>query len=67
MIKITFNNKPAKLETGVSLQEFVERNGMVSTNIAIAVNNSVVLKEKWGDTTINDGDRILIIKAYYGG
>lgn len=67
MIKITFNNKPAELETGVSLQEFVERNGMVSTNIAIAVNNSVVLKEKWGDTTINDGDSILIIKAYYGG
>ena len=67
MIKITFNNKPIELETGVSLQEFVERNDMVSTNIAIAVNNSVVLKEKWGDTTINDGDRILIIKAYYGG
>lgn len=67
MIKITFNNKPTELETGVSLQEFVERNDMVSTNIAIAVNNSVVLKEKWGDTTINDGDSILIIKAYYGG
>ena len=67
MIKITFNNKPAELETGISLQEFVERNDMVSTNIAIAVNNSVVLKEKWGDTTINDGDSILIIKAYYGG
>lgn len=67
MIKITFNNKLTELETGVSLQEFVERNDMVSTNIAIAVNNSVVLKEKWGDTTINDGDSILIIKAYYGG
>lgn len=67
MIKITFNNKPTELEKGVSLQEFVERNDMVSTNIAIAVNNSVVLKEKWGDTTINDGDSILIIKAYYGG
>ena len=25
MIKITFNNKPAELETGVSLQEFVEK------------------------------------------
>ena len=67
MIRIVFNNKPIELESDTSLQEFVDKSGMIPTNIAIAVNNSVVLKEKWGDTTINDGDRILIIKAHYGG
>lgn len=67
MIKIIFNNKPTELESDTSLQEFVDKNGMIPTNIAIAVNNRVVPKEKWENTIINDGDTLLIIKAYYGG
>ena len=67
MIRIVFNNKPTELESGTSLQEFIDKNGMIPTNIAIAVNNSVVPKEKWESTIINDGDTLLIIKAYYGG
>lgn len=67
MIRIVFNNKPTELESDTSLQEFIDENGMIPTNIAIAVNNSVVPKEKWENTIINDGDTLLIIKAYYGG
>ncbi len=67
MIRIVFNNKPTELESDTSLQEFVDKNGMIPTNIAIAVNNSVVPKEKWENTIINNGDTLLIIKAYYGG
>ncbi len=67
MIRIVFNNKPIELESDTSLQEFVDKSGMIPTNIAIAVNNSVVPKEKWENTIINDGDTLLIIKAYYGG
>ena len=67
MIRIVFNNKPTELESDTSMQEFVDKNGMIPTNIAIAVNNSVVPKEKWENTIINNGDTLLIIKAYYGG
>lgn len=67
MIRIVFNNKPTELESNTSLQEFVDKSGMIPTNIAIAVNNSVVPKEKWENTIINNGDTLLIIKAYYGG
>ena len=67
MIRIVFNDKPIELESDTSLQEFVDKSGMIPTNIAIAVNNSVVPKEKWENTIINDGDTLLIIKAYYGG
>ena len=67
MIRIVFNNKPTELESDTSLQEFVDKNGMIPTNIAIAVNNSVVPKEKWENTIINNGDTLLSIKAYYGG
>lgn len=67
MIRIVFNNKPTELESDTSLQEFADKNGMIPTNIAIAVNNSVVPKEKWENTIINNGDTLLIIKAYYGG
>ncbi len=67
MITITFNNKPTELEDGMTLQKFVDKNGITATNIAIAVNNNVVPKDKWCETTINNGDNIFIIKAYYGG
>lgn len=67
MIKIQFNNQPEELEKSMSLTAFVEQKGLCATNIAIAVNGSVVPKNKWSDTEISDGDNILIIKAFYGG
>ena len=36
MIRIVFNNKPTELESDTSLQEFIDKNGMIPTNIAIS-------------------------------
>ncbi|WP_430814988.1 sulfur carrier protein ThiS [Carboxylicivirga sp. RSCT41] len=35
--------------------------------IAVAVNDMVVPKGKWGNSQVTDGDKILIIKASQGG
>lgn len=36
-------------------------------SIAVAVNGKIVRKENWENTTLNDGDDIIIIRAAYGG
>ena len=61
MIRIVFTNKPTELESDTSLQEFVDKNGMIPTNIAIAVFNSVVPIEKWENTIIYNGDTLFIL------
>jgi sulfur carrier protein len=34
---------------------------------AIALNGSVVRRDAWGSTALNDGDRVEIIRAMQGG
>ncbi len=34
---------------------------------AIALNGAVVRRDAWGETTLNDGDRVEIIRAMQGG
>ena len=35
--------------------------------IAVALNDSVVPRSAWAETTLTDGDRIEIVKPYRGG
>ncbi len=35
--------------------------------IAIAINNAVIPKAEWGNYTVKDDDKIIIIKATQGG
>ena len=67
MIEIKVNGKSRELENSMCLSEFLAPEGVVETNIAVAVNNRVVAKQNWESTTINDGDQVVIIKASYGG
>ena len=67
MIEIKVNGKSRELENSMCLSEFLAAEGVVETNIAVAVNTRVVAKQNWESTTINDGDQVVIIKASYGG
>lgn len=67
MIEIKVNGKSRELENSMCLSEFLAAEGVVETNIAVAVNNRLVAKQNWESTTINDGDQVVIIKASYGG
>lgn len=67
MIEIKVNGKSRELNDSICLKEFLATEGVVETNVAVAVNNRVVPKPNWESTTINDGDQVVIIKASYGG
>ena len=38
-----------------------------TTGIAIALNNEVVPATEWGKKVLADGDKLTVIKAFYGG
>lgn len=66
-MEITINDKAVELPEGSTLQQALELQGISSTGIATAVNNNVVARDSRSTFVLSPGDKILIIKAFYGG
>lgn len=66
-MEITINDKAVELPEGSTLQQALELQGISSTGIATAVNNNVVARDNRSTFVLSQGDKILIIKAFYGG
>ncbi len=66
-MEITINDKTITMADGASLQEAMESQGIASQGIATAVNGTVVPAAERAQTKLNNGDKIVIIKAFYGG
>ena len=67
MIKVFVNNVEFTIEQQTSLSHFLENNSIAAKQCAIAINSTIVSKSLWDATWLNDGDKILIIKAVQGG
>jgi len=67
-MEITLNNQKLIIAEEETLQDLVfSQLGEKQNGIAVAVNNSVVPKNDWTSTHLNENDTILIIKATQGG
>lgn len=64
---ITINDKPIVLSGGASLQDALNLAGIAAAGTATAVNNEVVAAPERAEYKLKDGDKVLIIKAFYGG
>ena len=64
---ITLNNKLIELHKESTLHELIEQEKIPTQNVAIAVNNRLVMRSMWGNTILQDGDNIVAIVAAYGG
>ncbi len=64
---IYLNDKPVEVADSITLSAALESLSIPVTGIATAVNGAVIPNDKRGETTLNPGDKILIIKAFYGG
>ena len=65
-MKLKVNDK--EVETGAStLSQFSQEQNLPATGIAVAVHNRKVPRSEWISHTLQDGDKILIIKAVCGG
>lgn len=66
-MKININNSPLEINEAATVADALALAAIDTKGIAVAVNESVVPKSKYGETVLRDGDNILIIKAFYGG
>jgi sulfur carrier protein len=64
---ITVNGEVKQLEKPISLDRLLELFSLPSQRIAVELNRQVVRKKDWGDTIVNDSDRIEVVHFVGGG
>lgn len=65
-MNIKINDK--ETEVGAkSLLELATELSLPEKGVAVAVNNKMAPRAQWGDTRLNNGDNVVIIKAVCGG
>ncbi len=65
--KITINGQPKTLDAPLNLFDVLEQEDVIGMMIAVAKNNEIVPKDKWGSTKIADGDTLEIVAPMQGG
>ena len=67
MISLTVNGKPRDLDGPQLLAEYLDSLGVTQQHIAVAYNGTVIPKGEIHTVTLNDGDRLEIVRAVGGG
>ncbi len=66
-MNVTINEATVTLPDGATLADALAAKDIKPQGIATAVNGTVVPSQSRAATTLADGDKIVIIKAFYGG
>jgi sulfur carrier protein len=67
MLEIELNGAARTLPAGTTLHDLVESLGLAGQALALAVNRSVVPRERWRGTPLRAGDRVDVVRAIGGG
>ena len=67
MITLTVNGKPRDLEGPQNLVDYLEALGITQRAIAIAYNCDIIQKNELQEVTLEDGDKLEIVRAVGGG
>lgn len=66
-MNVEINGEQLTIAENTPLSEALEKAGIDTKGIAIAVNQKVIKKESYPTHILNEGDKVLIIKVFYGG
>lgn len=66
-MKLLINGEDREFNSPLSLASLVEQLGMKTDRVAIELNRNIVARERWAETTLNDGDRLEIVQFVGGG
>lgn len=66
-MQVEVNGEPTELPDGCTVRALLERQGVVVTAVAVAVNAEVVPRTQFGERPLRAGDRVEIIRAVGGG
>ena len=67
MIVVIVNGKERQYEGPANLQDYVESLGVNVNHIAVAHNGNVLRRDEMPSVTLEEGDRLEIVRAVGGG
>jgi len=67
MLEIELNGAAHAMPAGGSLHDLVVALGLTGQALALAVNRSVVPRERWAGTKLAAGDQVDVVRAIGGG
>lgn len=67
-MNIYINDEPTDISmSGITVTDLLQMRNVKTDGTAVAINNRLIRNLKWDSTVINDGDRVTIISAAFGG
>jgi sulfur carrier protein len=67
MIKLLVNEKSIEISNDFNILQLLNQINSPQDGIAVAVNNTIILKNSWESKTLLENDNVLIIQATQGG
>jgi len=66
-MKLLINGQNREFDSPLSLTSLIEQLGMKTDRVAVELNRNIVARERWAETTLNDGDHLEIVHFVGGG
>ena len=66
-MKVTINGQSEELDGAISVAALLARRKIEPIRVAVEINEDVVRRKDFGETTIHDGDQIEIVTFVGGG
>ena len=66
-MQVTINGKPEEVRGELSITELLEQRDVKPVRVAVELNEDVVPRKAFSNTTLSDGDRIEIVTFVGGG
>lgn len=66
-MRITVNDEIMNFDAPVTVSELLASLGRPAAGIAVAVNQTIVVRGCWSEHVVRDGDQILLFQAIAGG
>jgi thiamine biosynthesis protein ThiS len=66
-MQVTINGKPENVRAELSITELLEQRHVKPVRVAVELNEDVVPRKDFSNTTLSDGDRIEIVTFVGGG
>ncbi|EGT3623054.1 sulfur carrier protein ThiS [Morganella morganii] len=66
-MRITVNDEVMNFDAPVTVSELLASLGRPAAGMAVAVNQTIVVRGCWSEHVVRDGDQILLFQAIAGG
>ena len=66
-MEIIFNGKPYKLQSGITIQEFLDQMRLDCLQVVVEHNRNIISRQRLAETVLNNGDTLEVIHFVGGG